>query len=188
SGGVLSHAPRRAQAARMLVDAFMPTGITQLAVDSIFMMPQLGVLVNIDKKDLKENARKAAVEVFKKDCLIRLGTCIAPVGKSKLGKTILTLELKLPDGNAIKHELKSGELIRIDAEYEPMKAILTPARNMDIGAGKGETINTKIYGGQVGILFDGRGRPLELPENDNERIAKLQEWSKVVNEYPDFKD
>ena len=107
SGGVLSHAPRREQAARMLVDAFMPTGITQLAVDSIFMMPQLGVLANIDKKDLKDNARKAAVEVFKKDCLIRLGTCIAPVGKSKPGKVILTLELTLPDGNSIKHELKT---------------------------------------------------------------------------------
>jgi uncharacterized protein (TIGR01319 family) len=186
SGGVLSHAPRRAQAARMLVDAFMPTGITQLAVDSIFMMPQLGVLANIDKKDLKDNARKAAVEVFKKDCLIRLGTCIAPVGKSKPGKTILTLELILPDGNAIKYELKTGELIRIDAPYEPMKAILTPARNMDIGAGKGEVINTKIYGGQVGILLDGRGRPLELPETDDERISKLKEWSKVVNEYPEF--
>ena len=186
SGGVLSHAPRREQAARMLVDAFMPTGITQLAVDSIFMMPQLGVLANIDKKDLKENARKAAVEVFKKDCLIRLGTCIAPVGKSKPGKTILTLELTLPDGNAIRHELKTGELIKIDAPYEPMKAKLTPARNMDVGSGKGEVINTKIYGGQVGILLDGRGRPLELPEVDSERIAKLQEWSKVVNEYPNF--
>jgi hypothetical protein len=186
SGGVLSHAPRRAQAARMLVDAFMPTGITKLAVDSIFMMPQLGVLANIDKRELKENARKAAVEVFKKDCLIRLGTCIAPVGKSKPGKTILTLELILPDGNAIKYELKTGELIRIDAPYEPMKAILTPVRNMDIGAGKGEVINTEIFGGQVGILLDGRGRPLELPETDNERISKLQEWSKVVNEYPEF--
>ncbi len=186
SGGVLSHAPRREQAARMLVDAFMPTGITQLAVDSIFMMPQLGVLANIDKIDLKENARKAAVEVFKKDCLIRLGTCIAPVGKSKPGKIILTLELTLPDGNAIRYGLKTGELIKIDAPYEPMKAKLTPSRNMDIGAGKGEIINTKIYGGQTGILLDGRGRPLELPAIDSERIAKLQEWSKVVNEYPDF--
>ncbi len=186
SGGVLSHAPRREQAARMLVDAFMPTGITQLAVDSIFMMPQLGVLANIDKKELKDNARKAAVEVFKKDCLIRLGTCIAPVGKSKPGKTILTLELTLPDGHDIKHELKTGELIKIDAPYEPMNAKLTPSRNMDIGAGKGESITTKIYGGQVGILLDGRGRPLELPTTDSERIAKLQEWSKVVNEYPEF--
>jgi uncharacterized protein (TIGR01319 family) len=186
SGGVLSHAPRREQAARMLVDAFMPIGITQLAVDSIFMMPQLGVLANIDKKELKDNARKAAVEVFNKDCLIRLGTCIAPIGKSKPGKTILTLELTLANGNAIKHELKTGELIKIDAPYEPLKAILTPSRNMDIGAGKGEIINTKIYGGQVGILLDGRGRPLELPETDKERIAKLQEWSKVVNEYPEL--
>ena len=42
SGGVLSHAPRREQSAKMLIDAFMPEGITQLAVDSIFMMPQLG--------------------------------------------------------------------------------------------------------------------------------------------------
>ncbi len=186
SGGVLSHAPRREQAARMLVDAFMPTGITQLAVDSIFMMPQLGVLANIDKKDLKDNARKAAVEVFKKDCLIRLGTCIAPVGKAKPGKTILTLELTLPDGHAIKHELKTGELIKIDAPYEPMEARLTPSRNMDIGAGKGESITTKLFGGQVGILLDGRGRPLELPTADSERISKLQEWSKVVNEYPEF--
>src|SRR3990172_5166616 len=42
SGGVLSHAPRRQQAALMLIDAFLPEGITRLAVDSIFMMPQLG--------------------------------------------------------------------------------------------------------------------------------------------------
>ncbi|MDP6560604.1 MAG: glutamate mutase L, partial [Candidatus Binatia bacterium] len=44
SGGVLSHAPRRNQSAMMLVDAFLPEGVTHLAVDSIFMMPQLGVL------------------------------------------------------------------------------------------------------------------------------------------------
>ena len=47
SGGVLSHAPRRAQAALMMIDAFQPLGVTQLAVDSIFMMPQLGVLAQV---------------------------------------------------------------------------------------------------------------------------------------------
>ncbi|MDT7898393.1 MAG: glutamate mutase L, partial [Armatimonadota bacterium] len=39
SGGVLSHAPRRSQAALMLLDAWQPEGFTQLTVDSIFMMP-----------------------------------------------------------------------------------------------------------------------------------------------------
>jgi hypothetical protein len=96
------------------------------------------------------------------------------------------LELTLPDGNSIKHELKNGEFIKIDAPYEPMDAKLTPSRTMDIGSGKGEMIETTIYGGQVGILLDGRGRPLELPEENDDRIAKLQEWSKVVNEYPEF--
>ena len=68
SGGVLSHAPRRQQSAKMLIDSFLPEGITELAVDSIFMMPQLGVMANIEKENLAEQARVAALEVFEKDC------------------------------------------------------------------------------------------------------------------------
>jgi len=64
SGGVLSHAPRRQQTAAMLIDAFQPEGITQLAVDSIFMMPHLGVLAAVDEK--------AATEVFERDCIVYL--------------------------------------------------------------------------------------------------------------------
>ena len=30
----------------MMIDAFQPEGVTELAVDSIFMMPQLGVLLD----------------------------------------------------------------------------------------------------------------------------------------------
>ena len=65
SGGVLSHAPRRHQTAMMLMDAYLPEGITMLSVDSIFMMPHLGVLSTINEK--------AATEVFEKDCMIYLG-------------------------------------------------------------------------------------------------------------------
>ena len=89
SGGVLSHAPRREQSTKMLIDAFLPEGITQLAVDSIFMMPQLGVLANVTDADFSDEAKKAALEVFQKDCLIRLGTCIAPVGSAKDGELSL---------------------------------------------------------------------------------------------------
>jgi len=46
SGGVLSHAPRRNR--RADDDRRVPAGgITRLAVDSIFMMPQLGVLAEV---------------------------------------------------------------------------------------------------------------------------------------------
>ena len=121
SGGVLSHAPRREQSAKMLIDAFMPEGITQLAVDSIFMMPQLGVLAHVDKKEFSEDARKAALEVFHKDCLIRLGTCITPIGKAKPGEVILNVVLTLSDGTIKEKELISGEIVRLEAPYELFK-------------------------------------------------------------------
>jgi len=185
SGGVLSHAPRREQSARMLIDSFLPEGITQLAVDSIFMMPQLGVLANIDQKDLAESARKAALEVFNKDCLIRLGTCVAPVGKANVGDEILSVTLAMQDGSEKQVILHQGELLAIPAEYEPINATLNPAKGMDVGAGKNEQINTTVYGGVIGLVFDGRGRPFNLPVENDKRISSLNIWSNAMNEYPD---
>ncbi len=184
SGGVLSHAPRREQSARMLIDSFMPEGITQLAVDSIFMMPQLGVLANIQKEDLAEDARVAALEVFHKDCLIRLGTCITPVGDCKDGSMVLQIKLSMPDGSNIEYELEKNELYRIKAPYEPIDAILTPHKKMNIGAGFGESIKTVIYGGVVGLIFDGRTRPISIPKESHSRLQFLNNWSKAVDEYP----
>ena len=184
SGGVLSHAPRREQSAKMLIDAFMPEGITQLAVDSIFMMPQLGVLAHVDKKEFSEDARKAALEVFHKDCLIRLGTCITPIGKAKPGEVILNIVLTLSDGTTKEKELISGEIVRLEAPYEPIQAVLKPSKNMDIGGGNGQEIEANIYGGTVGLIFDGRDRPITIPTNQEERLKSIRSWSDALNEYP----
>lgn len=184
SGGVLSHAPRREQSAKMLIDSFMPEGITQLAVDSIFMMPQLGVLANVEKDKLKEEARKAALEVFHKDCLIRLGTCLTPVGNVKNGTIVLKVTLTLLNGEKIEKSLMKNQLFRIKLNYEPIKAMLVPHKKMNIGAGIGEPISTTIYGGLVGIILDGRERPITIPNNSKERLKYLKEWSDALDEYP----
>ena len=186
SGGVLSHAPRREQSAKMLIDSFLPEGITSLAVDSIFMMPQLGVMANIENKEIAEQARVAALEVFEKDCLIRLGTCIAPVGKLSGSEIPLQVNLEFKNGEKKDIEVRYGELIRIEAEYEEIKAVLTPAKGVDVGAGDGEQISTTIFGGQVGIVFDGRGRPLEIDAPSSKRISNLKKWSEAMNEYPEI--
>ncbi|MBJ11722.1 MAG: methylaspartate mutase [Candidatus Marinimicrobia bacterium] len=187
SGGVLSHAPRREQSAKMLIDSFLPEGITALAVDSIFMMPQLGVMANIDKKDLAEEARVAALEVFEKDCLIRLGTCIAPVGKFDEKKAILKAKLEYGDGKINEIILDGGQLVLVDAGYEQIDITLTPSKGVDVGAGVNEVIQTKIFGGEVGIIFDCRGRPFNLSDQTDHRISDLKTWSKSLKEYPKFK-
>ena len=184
SGGVLSHAPRREQSAKMIIDSFMPEGITQLAVDSIFMMPQLGVLANISKKELGEEARNAALEVFHKDCLIRLGTCITPIGKVKNKSIVMRIKLTFPSGEKVEKELRKNELYRIKADYEEIIAELIPHKKMDIGSGIGEPIKTTIYGGIVGIILDGRERPISIPNNSQERLSNLKSWSDALNEYP----
>ena len=176
SGGVLSHAPRRHQAARMLIDAFLPEGITQLAVDSIFMMPQLGILSTIHSK--------AAIEVFEKDCLIRLGTCIAPVGIIKSGTVVLTYELLLPN-EKISGTIMAGEMKLIEIPYEEIEIKLTPGKGMNVGVGKNESLISKVYGGVVGIILDGRGRqPFQLSKNTKERIEDLSTWSIATKEFP----
>lgn len=172
SGGVLSHAPRRAQSAMMMIDAFEVQGVTELAVDSIFMMPHLGVLSTVNAK--------AATDVFEKDCLIRLGTCVAPVGSGRPGTPCLTIRL---DGKA--DTLLVGQVRKLPlAEDATATATLIPAKGWDVGAGKGQPVETKLRGGVVGLIFDGRGRPLTLPQDHGERVARLIEWGKAIEMYP----
>jgi hypothetical protein len=178
SGGVLSHAPRRVQAAFMLIDGFRPEGITELAVDSIFMMPQLGVLAQVHPK--------AAMEVFHKDCLIRLGTCVAPRGEGKEGSPCLEISLEMPDGKTEERTVNFGEMTVIPLGVgEQAKATIKPSRRFDAGAGKGKEIHTDLSGGVVGIIIDARGRPLVLPTDRAERVRKLTEWNKALGVYPE---
>jgi uncharacterized protein (TIGR01319 family) len=177
SGGVLSHAPRRVQAMLILLDAFQPVGITRLAVDSIFMMPQLGVLATVNEK--------AALDVFIRDCLIPLGSSLAPLGKGKVGDKCMeyridlpgqgTVEDSIPFGSIRLYPLKPGEEAEID---------VLPGKSFDLGQGKGKRVKGKILGGVVGLILDARGRPLEIPRDPKARINQLQEWWQAVDLYP----
>ncbi|MEW6398855.1 MAG: glutamate mutase L [Bacillota bacterium] len=176
SGGVLSHAPRRQQAAMMLIDAFQPEGITQLAVDSIFMMPHLGVLSTTHPE--------IAAEVFDKDCLIRLGTCIAPSGKLREGQPAVAVRAHLPAG-VQEEKVAFGDIRRIPLEVgQTAKVEVIPAGALDAGAGKGRRLEATVHGGLVGIVIDARGRPLELPSEPARRVQKLTEWFEALDLYP----
>ena len=174
SGGVLSHAPRRSQAMRMLIDSFLPQGITQIAVDSIFMMPQLGVLSTFHEK--------AAIEVFHKDCLVKLGTCLAPIGQYSKGKDLLTYSFNI-DNKIHEGTLKFGEITLIKASLGMHSCKIIPERNVDLGFGKGQIFEGDINGGEVGIVLDGRGREIKFLNDDSSRIDQILEWSKNTLEY-----
>ncbi len=185
SGGVMSHAPRRAQSMMMLIDAFQPEGTTRLAVDSIFMMPHLGVLTEVHEK--------AATEVFKKDCIVYLGTCFAPRGEIKFGNRAFTYKLDLDTGETHEGEMQFGEIKLIpyglNEQGIPLKGTATihPSRSLDMGYGRGKTVKGEIYGGMVGIVLDARGRQLKFHPDLQERVRQLERWSKAFDAYPERK-
>ncbi|MFN8176509.1 MAG: glutamate mutase L [bacterium] len=177
SGGVLSHAPRRHQAAMMLIDAFLPEGVTRLAVDSIFMMPQLGVLAEVHPE--------AATEVFEKDCLVWLGTCVAPRGAGKEGRTVFSAELDFGGGRRETREVPFGEIQLVPLGLgEKAHAKLVPAKGCDVGDGPGRPCERELHGGVVGLVLDGRGRPLGIDAHDAHRVERLSRWAAALGAYP----
>ena len=177
SGGVLSHAPRRAQAMLMMIDAFLPEGLTELAVDSIFMTPQLGVLSTVHEA--------AATQVFERDCLVILGPCVAPIGSAKPGSPCVTVEWAPESGAASRHVVAFGALRCVPTAGERGRLTATPERGFDLGAGKGKTVTRTVRAGVVGLVVDARGRrPFALPEDPSARIGKLREWNRALDLYP----
>ena len=177
SGGVLSHAPNRAQAALMMMDAYQPEGITMLTVDSIFMMPHLGVL--------SEHLYEAAKEVFERDCIVRIGTCVAPVGQGKPGEACVRVVAK-----GIDVTVPYGEIRVIPFSFAENGDTLTvePAKTFDVGEGKGKPVTVKRFDqsrgnrdqttnlieGTVGLIIDARGRPYQIDLNSPNRIEGLR--------------
>jgi len=178
TGGLLSHAPERIQSMFILIDAWQPEGVTKMFQDSVFMMPHLGVLSTV--------YRDAAWSIFDKDCLVRLGTCIAPAGTAEPGEEVMTVELMMPSGETLVEKLTFGEVRRIELpERSEAEAVIQPAKRFDVGKGDGHVVETTIMGGAAGVLMDARGRPLVLPEEVGARRRLLQEWFKVLDLYPE---
>ena len=178
SGGVLSHAPRRVQAALMMIDAFLPEGLTELAVDSIFMAPQLGVLSTVHPE--------AATQVFDSDCLIRLGSVLAPIGSARPGQPCLTVQLSAEGQPTFERRIPFGELTLLPLPTEGhARLVAIPERGFDLGAGRGRTLETNVRGGVSGLIVDTRGRqPFRLPDHAGERIQRLRAWNRALAVFP----
>lgn len=157
SGGVLSHAPVRMQAALMMLEGFGLEGVTQLSVDSIFMMPHLGVLASVHPV--------AAREIFENDCLVHLGCAVVPVYSSKVVESCVLAEVFL-DSQRVG-EVRASEVLHIPT-HSHGKATLRVVplkRSVNVGAGVGEVVERRVELGECGILCDGRNRPIVMPHD-----------------------
>lgn len=118
--------------------------------------------------------------------MIYLGTCIAPVGQGKDGELCTNYQLTLPDGQIVNDRLTFGD-VRLYPLGADQRATITvqPAKQVNMGAGPGVPMTKEVQGGVVGLLLDGRGRPLRLPADQQGRVAALTKWFNTVGLYPE---
>lgn len=155
SGGVLSHAPLRLGAALMMLDGFGLEGVTQISVDSIFMMPHLGVLATV--------APEASVEIFHHDCMVNIAHAIVPVFSATL--KIDRLAQVYLDGRQVGVVERGEVRVLPCSQGEELELRVEPlGPRVNVGAGVGKELVRRIRPGIEGLIFDGRNRPIEWSE------------------------
>lgn len=168
-GGVITNTPRPGQAVLMFLDAIQPTGIFPIVIDRYSLLPAMGLLA-------AHNPR-LVVQVMNGGVLEDIGWVVAPIGQAREGDTILNLRMESDTFGAIQAEVAYGTL-----EVLPLgpgqKATLRldPQRRFDVGAGPGRSRKVTVHGGSVGLIIDARGRPIKLPEDQEQRRAQINQW------------
>jgi len=122
--------------------------------------------------------------VFERDCLIYLGTCIAAKGLGKSGKPCFTWSLTgdVTDSGTCNF----GDIHLIEFGPDQTGTITCePVRGFDLGAGPGKRVEHEVRGGTVGLVIDGRGRPLNLPEDRKECQKTISRWIESMSLYPE---
>ncbi len=176
TGGALAHAPQPAQAALVLLDALQPHGITSLVLDVAQVLGPLGGLAGV--------APALSAAVAETDAVVaQLGPVVSTVGTATTGQPAVRITLEYGNGTRTVAEVAPGALARLPlAPGERALLSLFPAPTIDIGLGPGQQAKASepLEGGMLGLIIDARGRPLVLPQQEEERLARVRDWRRAL--------
>jgi hypothetical protein len=174
SGGVISHAPARQQAALMMLDAFVPEGVVELVVDSVFMLPHLGVLSTLWPE--------IAQDVLVSDCLIPLGTAVCLTGSFHRGESAVSISGTTSSGRSIGSTVRWGDIHAFELRGgEQAQIRVSPVSAVDGGRGPGRAYDLEVSGGEAGFIVDARGRPLDF--SGVTRHEAVASWMKAIRAF-----
>ncbi len=174
SGELLTAAPSLGKSLLTVLDGIQPSGVTTIVLDKFKILPLLGAVA--------PSLPVLPVHLLETDVFQNLGTVIVPRSPAPAGELILTVEVQKDGGNNFDVEITQASLKRVVIQVnEPAVLILKPERLTDVGfGGPGVGGRLKVTGGALGLVIDARGRPIQLPEDDEARIALIQRWQWIL--------
>ena len=169
-GASLSDASRPGQGLLLLLDSLQPVGVTTVILDQNNLLPLLGAAAS------QNNI--LPVQVLESGAFLSVGTVVSPVVYAAYGTPILRGKLVYENGTEARVELKYGTIEALPlASGEAGKLTVQCLRGADVGFGPGRGGTIPVSGGALGVVFDGRGRPLDLPTDAVRRRELIKKWN-----------
>lgn len=174
SGAILTHSPTTGQSLLILIDGLQPWGVTTIVLDRHHILPLLG-LIGAHEPVLPTH-------ILASDAFESLGTVVAAVGDVPQDEPVLNVEVKTDNAKDYEVDIPQGSLRRlIIPSGVTAELTLKPSERTDIGfGGPGVGGRLKVPGGRMGVVIDARGRPLQLPQDDEKRVETLKHWQLVL--------
>ena len=90
---------------------------------------------------------------------------------------VLRARLTYDNGTEARADVKYGSLELLPLPTgQSARLTLQPQRGADVGFGPGRGGTVSVSGGAMGVVIDGRGRPLALPDDPVRRRELIKKW------------
>jgi hypothetical protein len=175
-GAILAGAESYAQSLAILLDGIQPSGLMQVSVDkSLTLLCAGGLLVAQQASDYHPG--RALLDTH----VLPVGSIVGLAQPAK--KHVIRVELDAGLKSRQIMDIRSGEIVRVPWNVHDTGALymLDAVGEMVRWSSHKSTEMRSTVGGEVGMVIDGRGRPLPLSEKANERRGQLLAWDRQMN-------
>jgi hypothetical protein len=168
-GSALDDATTPGQSLLLLLDAVQPTGLTTIILDKNDLLPILGAAA--------KRASILPVQVLESGAFQSLGTVVSVTASAAYGSLVVRARMVYDDNHEAQAEVKYGSIEILPlANGQSAKLTLQPSHGTDVGFGSGRGGVVRVSGGAMGVVIDGRGRPLVLPGDPVQRRELVKKW------------
>jgi hypothetical protein len=173
SGGAISDGSSLGQSLLLMLDAIQPVGVQPVLLDQNNLLPLLGAAASRN--------HYLPVQVIESGAFIGLGTVVSVIASANYGEQVLRAKLTYADGTEARADVKFGGLEVLPlANGQTARLSLQPLRRADAGLGPGKAGAVQVTGGTLGVVIDGRGRPLQLHQDPVRRRELMKRWLYAV--------
>lgn len=175
AGSTLSRPPSYGWPALIAADSLLLSGVTQIQLDPYGLSASLGALAGAHPH--------AVIQVLDTGSFVDVGALVAPIGRAPTDDSVvMNGTVTFTDtGDTESLELRAGTIQVMPLSYGKTARVEFQTNTLTMPDQRKVKKNSfEVTGGEVGIIFDGRGRPWRMPKEDEERRDVLGAWRDSV--------